>query len=148
VQLNGEVADVQRSHVYVKEVATACAENETCEVNVEPIEVLPLGAVVADTVGVKDLVAEIDPQELLCATELAPEEFTALVYGANVLEYQLVTVYEPLLPDAPEIVEKFVPSYEYSQLVIVPPPLLEAEKLTVALEPHDVELDRPLGTPM
>jgi hypothetical protein len=102
--------------------------------------------VVAETVGAFERVAEILPQELLRAAELAPEEFIALVYGANVDEYQLVTEYEPLFPDAPGITAKLTPSYEYSQLVIAPPPF-EAEKLTVAFDPlHDVEFDTPVGT--
>ena len=99
-----------------------------------------------ETVEAIERVAEILPQELLRAAALAPEEFTALVYGANCDEYQLVTEYEPLLPEAFGITAKLMPSYEYSQRVIAPPPS-EAEKLTVAFDPlHAVEFDTPEGT--
>jgi hypothetical protein len=42
-----------------------------------------------------------------------------------------------------------MPSKEYSQLVIAPPPFEDTEKLTVALDPlHEVEFDTPVGTPI
>ena len=108
----------------------------------------PLGADVEEMVGALERVVEILPHELLRAAELAPDELIALVYGAKVDENQLVTEYEPLLPDAPGITAKLIPSYEYSQLVIAPPPF-EAEKLTVAFDPlHDVEFETPVGTLM
>jgi hypothetical protein len=49
-----EEDEVHRCHVYVGDIATGCAVNVTCEVNVDPVVLVPLGAAIADTAGVYD----------------------------------------------------------------------------------------------
>jgi hypothetical protein len=49
-----EEDEVHRCHVYVRDIATGCAVNVTCEVNVDPVVLVPLGAVVAETAGAYD----------------------------------------------------------------------------------------------
>lgn len=72
-----EEDEVHRCHVYVGDIATGCAVNATCEVNVDPVVLAPLGAVVADTAGAYDRARIPIQVELLRKFVTAPTLFVA-----------------------------------------------------------------------
>jgi hypothetical protein len=81
----------QRCHLYVFAIATGCKLNVKADVKTCPEPVLPVGALAAKTVGVKEVLPLIEPQELFLAAELTPSLFRARIYGAKLDEYQEVT---------------------------------------------------------
>lgn len=77
--------------------------NVTAEVNVAPDPAEPVGALVPETAGVKDLAripSQVEPARKLMT--FAP--LVALTYGLNEVLNQSVADNEPLLPVTPGIV--------------------------------------------
>jgi hypothetical protein len=72
----------------VGDIATGCAVNVTCEVKVDPVVLVPLGAVVADTAGAYDLYGALHvAEDTTLYGSLSPSALTCITHGRNSRSY-------------------------------------------------------------